>query len=80
MVSGSALSPARKRYFKELISCFFINEPSGSILFIALNAVGAVNNVLTLFFSTTPQNAPASGVPTGFPSYKMEVQPANKGA
>ena len=28
----------------------------------------------------TRQNAPASGVPTGLPSYRIDVQPWNSGA
>ena len=47
---------------------------------IARNAVGAVNSALTLCSATTRQNAPASGVPTGLPSYKIVVHPASSGA
>ena len=43
-------------------------EPSGSSLRIARMAVGAVNNAFTPYSATTRQNAPGSGVPTGFPS------------
>ena len=48
IVSGSALSPARKRVSKFARSYFLKNLPSGSSFLIALNAVGAVNNDLTL--------------------------------
>ena len=40
----------------------------------------AENNTLTLYSSTTRQNAPASGVRTGFPSYSTVEHPNNKGA
>ena len=46
---------------------------------IARSAVGAVNIALTPAPSTTFQNAEASGVPTGFPSYKTVVQPEMRG-
>ena len=41
----------------------------------ALKAVGAVNKVLTLYSDITLQKAPGSGVPTGFPSNTIVVQP-----
>ena len=53
---------------------------SGSSFLIARNAVGAVNSAATLYFSMTRQNAPASGVPTGLPSYMIVVAPASSGA
>ena len=49
--------------------------PSGSSRLIARNAVGAVKKTRTSCSSMTRQKAPASGVPTGFPSYMTEVQP-----
>ena len=48
IVSGSALSPARKRLSNLLKSYLEKNFPSGSSFLIALNAVGAVNKDLTL--------------------------------
>jgi len=50
------------------------------LLGIARNAVGAVNSALTPCCSTTRQKAPASGVPTGLPSYSTVVAPASSGA
>ena len=73
IVSGSALSPARKSDSKELKSYFEKNFPSGSSFLIALNAVGAVNKDLILYSEIILQNTPASGVPTGFPSNKTVV-------
>ena len=52
-----------------------MNVPSGSSLRMARNAVGAVNNATALCSEITRQNAPASGVPTGLPSYMIEVAP-----
>ena len=57
-----------------------MSSPSGSSFLIARNAVGAVNSALTLCSATTRQNAPASGVPTGLPSYSTVVHPASSGA
>ena len=48
IVSGSALSPARNRLSNLDRSYFEKNLPSGSSFFIALKAVGAVNNDFTL--------------------------------
>ena len=48
--------------------------------FIARIAVGAVNMVFTLCSAITRQNVDASGVPTGLPSNRTVVQPANRGA
>ena len=42
-------------------------------------AVGAVNIAWTLCYEAILQKAPASGVPTGFPSYKTVVAPQIKG-
>ncbi len=42
--------------------------PVGSSFLIARNAVGAVKRTLTPCCAVTRQNAPGSGVPTGFPS------------
>ena len=53
---------------------------SGSSLRIARIAVGAVNMPVTPCPATTRQNAPASGVPTGFPSYITVVAPSSSGA
>ena len=80
IVSGSALSPAKKRYLKFFKLYLLISSPVGSIFFIARKAVGAVNIVETLCSDITLQNCPASGVPTGLPSYNTVVQPYNKGA
>ena len=55
-------------------------SPSGSCCRIARNAVGAVKSVDTPCSATTRQNAPASGVPTGLPSYSTVVQPCKSGA
>ncbi len=41
----------------------------------ARNAVGAVKNATALCCEMTRQNAPASGVPIGLPSYMIEVAP-----
>ena len=41
----------------------------------ARNAVGAVNSATAPCCEITRQNAPASGVPTGLPSYMIEVAP-----
>jgi hypothetical protein len=46
---------------------------------IARIAVGAVNRASTPCSATTRQNAPASGVPTGLPSYSTVVAPAISG-
>ena len=46
----------------------------------ARNAVGAVNSAETLCSAMTRQNAPASGVPTGFPPYTSVVAPNSSGA
>ena len=53
---------------------------SGSSLRIARIAVGAVNSAATPCSAITRQNAPASGVPTGLPSYSTVVQPTSSGA
>ena len=45
----------------------------------ARNAVGAVNSALTPCCEITRQKAPASGVPTGLPSYISVVQPCSSG-
>ena len=54
--------------------------PSGSSFLIARKAVGAVNRTLTLCSAITRQKAPASGVPTGLPSYRTVVLPFSSGA
>jgi hypothetical protein len=54
--------------------------PSGSSLRMARNAVGAVKNATALCSLITRQNAPASGVPIGLPSYMIEVAPCSSGA
>ncbi len=53
--------------------------PSGSSLRMARNAVGAVKNATALCSEITRQNAPASGVPIGLPSYMIEVAPCSSG-
>jgi len=77
-------SPARKRALSERSPP---RSPicerdlfSGSSRLMARRAVGAVNIMLTLYSSTTLQNADASGVPTGLPSYKTVAAPASNGA
>jgi hypothetical protein len=79
-VSGSSRSPARNRCRNRDRSYPPIRVPSGSSRRIARIAVGAVNMVATPCSATTRQNAPASGVPTGLPSYSTVVQPASSGA
>ena len=74
-VSGSALSPARNKVLKLVKSKFLINSPLGSSLFIALKAVGAVKRTLTLYSDIILQKVLASGVPIGFPSNSIVVQP-----
>ncbi len=56
------------------------SAPDGSCCLIARSAVGAVNSTFTPCSAHTRQNAPASGVPTGLPSYITLVQPASSGA
>jgi len=51
-----------------------------TIVRIARNAVGATKKLLTRCSAITRQNAPASGVPTGLPSYRIVVQPSSSGA
>src|SRR6185437_4885365 len=74
-VGGSARSPARNSVLNFDRSYLAINLPSGSSFLMARNAVGAVNSATALCSETTRQNALASGVPTGLPSYITEVQP-----
>ena len=57
------------------MSYCFNSLASGSSFFTARKAVGAVKNVFILCSAIIRQNAPASGVRTGFPSYTMVVQP-----
>ena len=47
---------------------------------LAQQLVSAVNSTFTLCCAITRQNAPASGVPTGLPSYITDVQPRISGA
>ena len=54
-------------------------SPSGSSRLIARNAVGAVKKARTPCCAMTRQKAPASGVPTGLPSYSTVVFPWNSG-
>jgi len=61
-------------------SYFLMYSPFGSSRLIARNAVGAVKRTETPCCEMTRQNAPGSGVPTGFPSYRIVVQPWNSGA
>ena len=65
---------------KVLRSYLRIKSPLGSSRLMARKAVGAVNITFTPCSEITRQNAPGSGVPTGLPSYKMLVQPLNRGA
>jgi hypothetical protein len=60
-------------------SNFLASSPSSSTRLIERSAVGAVNNVCTLWRSITRQKLDASGVPTGLPSYISVVQPISKG-
>ena len=75
IVSGSALSPARKRLSKCERSYFEKYSPFGSSFLIARKAVGAVNKLFTLCSEMTLQNVPGSGVPTGLPSNRTVVHP-----
>ena len=79
-VSGSQRSPARNSVRSVDRSYSPISAPSGSCWRIARNAVGAVNSATTPWSAITRQNAPASGVPTGLPSYSTVVQPCSSGA
>ena len=79
-VSGSERSPARNSARKWERSYFFMYSPFGSSRLIARNAVGAVKRVGTLCCSMIRQKVPASGVPTGFPSKRIVVQPCSSGA
>src|SRR5699024_9076664 len=79
-VSGSSRSPARNRTSKGDRSYLASSSPSGSTFLIARSAVGAVNNARTPYSAMTRQNAPASGVPIGLPSYITVVAPTNSGA
>ena len=54
-------------------------KPCGSSFLIARNAVGAVKKATAPCSEITRQNAPASGVPTGLPSYRTEVAPCSSG-
>ena len=67
-VSGSSRSPARNRVRRLETSYAERSRPVGSSFLTARKAVGAVNIACTAYSETTRQNAPASGVPTGFPS------------
>ncbi len=57
-----------------------ISLPPGSSFLIARMAVGAVKSAFTRCSSMTRQKAPASGVPTGLPSYITVVHPVMSGA
>lgn len=61
-------------------SCPASSAPSGSSFLIARMAVGAANSTFTRCCAATRQKAPASGVPTGLPSYRTVVQPVSSGA
>ena len=74
-VGGSARSPARNSVRNFDRSYLRMKVPSGSSLRMARNAVGAVNSATALWSDITRQNAPASGVPIGLPSYMIEVAP-----
>ena len=79
-MGGSSRSPARNRFLRLDISYFLSSSPSGSSFLMALNAVGATKKAFTLYSSMTRQYAPASGVRTGFPSYRSVQQPLINGA
>ena len=59
---------------------FAASAASGSTFLIARIAVGAVNSAFAPCSEMTRQNAPASGVPTGLPSYRTVVAPTRSGA
>src|SRR2546429_6005558 len=67
-VGGSHRSPARNSVRKQLRSYLRVYSPFGSSRLTARNAVGAVNRTRTWCWEITRQNAPGSGVPTGFRS------------
>src|SRR5256884_9634179 len=75
----SDLPPARNSVRKQLRSYLRVYSPFGSSRLTARNAVGAVNRTRTWCWEITRQNAPGSGVPTGFPSYRTVVLPLNSG-
>ena len=79
-VGGSARSPARNSARNFDRSYCAISLASGSSFLMARNAVGAVNSDTALCCAITRQKAPASGVPTGLPSYMIEVAPWISGA
>src|SRR5437588_541216 len=76
-VGGSARSPAKNSVRNFERSYCRMNFPSGSSFLMARNAVGAVKRATALCSEITRQNAPASGVPTGLPSYMIEVAPGD---
>ena len=78
-VSGSSRSPAANNVSSEDTSYLLSSVASGSALRMARIAVGAVNNAFTPCSPMTRQNAPASGVPTGLPSYITDVAPTSRG-
>ena len=61
-------------------SYLVLNSSVESSLLIARKAVGAVKSVFALCCEITRQKAPASGVPTGLPSYRIVVFPWRKRA
>ncbi len=78
-VSVSRRSPAANRVRRLDVLCRSSRSASGSAFRMARRAVGAVKSTFTWWSSMTLQNAPASGVPTGFPSYITVVAPASNG-
>src|SRR5215470_10959332 len=72
-VGGSARSPARNSVRKFDKSYLRNSLPCGSSFLMARNAVGAVKKATAPCSEITRQNAPASGVPTGLPSYRTDV-------
>ncbi len=78
-VSGSLRSPARNSVRRRERSYPAASFPAGSARLIARIAVGAVNITSTPWSAQTRQKAPASGVPTGLPSYITDVQPCRSG-
>ncbi len=80
MVGASARSPAKNSARNFDRSYCLRSFASGSSLRMARKAVGAVNSDTTPWSAQTRQKVPASGVPTGLPSNKIDVQPWNSGA
>ena len=78
-VSGSVCSPARNARRQD-VSWAAPSSAFGSTFLTARKAVGAVKKTSTPCSAITRKKAPASGVPTGLPSYITEVQPSSSSA